>query len=257
MKKFTPILLLFCILFLATVSNVQAQSNGELQLGLNRDFGYGGFGPDIQGIFTLKIKNPPQNLARVVFYLDSTSMGEVTQAPFNLQFNTDTYSLGDHTFSAVGYTSDGQELQSNQIHSVFVTAGSGGNMALKIVLPILGVLLLAVVVSFLIPTVFNKGKFSSLPLGAERKYGIGGGAICPKCGRPFPLRLWFINLGINKIDRCPFCGKWSFVRPRSITELRAAEAAELAHAQPDATIAGESEADKLKKELDDSRYQNM
>ncbi|HEX9091323.1 MAG TPA: hypothetical protein VF831_07525, partial [Anaerolineales bacterium] len=70
MKKLTPVLIIFCILFLAMASSVQAQSNVELQLGLSRDFGYGGFGPDIQGIFTLKIKKPPENLTRVIFHLD-------------------------------------------------------------------------------------------------------------------------------------------------------------------------------------------
>jgi hypothetical protein len=38
--------------------------------------------------------------------------------------------------------------------------------------------------------------------------------------------------------------------------LRAAEAAELASAQSGTAIAGESEAEKLMKQLDDSRYQD-
>jgi DNA-directed RNA polymerase subunit RPC12/RpoP len=97
---------------------------------------------------------------------------------------------------------------------------------------------------------------ASMPPGTPRKYGIGGGAICPKCGRPFPLRLWWFNLGLSKIDRCPYCGKWSFVRPRSLTELREAETAELAQSQPNPTIGGETDTEKLKKDLDDSRFQN-
>jgi hypothetical protein len=100
----------------------------------------------------------------------------------------------------------------------------------------------------------SRGKHSSTPLGAEQKYGIGGGAICPKCNRPFPLRLWWINIGLNKIDRCPHCGKWSMVRPRSLPELRQAEKAELTTLQAASPLGDESEADKLKRELDDSRY---
>jgi hypothetical protein len=44
------------------------------------------------------------------------------------------------------------------------------------------------------------------------------------------------------------------VRPRSITELRNAEAVELTQDQPAAFVTGETEADKLKRELDESRY---
>ncbi len=257
MIRLRSILLFTSILILATFTTAIAQTDTELQLGLNRDFGYGGFGNDIQGLFTLKVKNPPSNLARVQFFIDNNLMGEDNQAPFSLQFNTDSYPLGEHTFSAIGYTTDGQEIKSNQITSLFVSPAAGGSIILKIVLPIVGVLILAVVISIALPTILNKGKFGSMPPGTARSYGIGGGAICPKCGRPFPLRLWFINLGLNKIDRCPFCGKWSMVRPKSIAELRAAEAAELEKSVADKQIAGESEADKLKKELDDSRYQNL
>jgi hypothetical protein len=65
-----------------------------------------------------------------------------------------------------------------------------------------------------------------------------------------------INIGLSKIDRCPYCGKWSLVRPRSLADLRDAEAVELSQAQTTPSVGGETEADKLKKELDDSRFQN-
>jgi len=257
MRKFPGFMMIVCLLAGLTANTALAQSTNQLELGLSRDFGYGGFGNDIQGLFTLKVKNPPQNLAKVEFYIDTTLMGEDTQAPFSLQFNTDSYPLGAHTLSAVGYTSDGQQIDSNKIQAQFVPASAGTSSVLKIVGAIFGLLLLMVLVAVGFPLIFSKGKLSHLPLGAQRSYGIGGGAVCPKCGRPFPLRLWFINLGLSKIDRCPFCGKWSFVRPRSLSELRDAEAAELAQAQPETPIIGESEADKLKKEIDDSRFQNM
>jgi DNA-directed RNA polymerase subunit RPC12/RpoP len=256
MKKVFSIILIFCVLMVITVIPAIAQSTDQLQLGLSRDFGYGGFGNDIQGLFTAKIINPPTNLIRVAFFIDSTSMGDDTTPPFSLQFNTDSYPLGSHTFSAVGYTSDGKEIDSNKIQSVFVSASAGTQTIIKVVVPILGLILLMVIVAFVVPLILNKGKMSSLPLGAPRKYGIGGGTICPKCGRPFPLRLWMLNIGLSKIDRCPYCGKWSLVRPRSLAELRASEATELSQAQPRPTIEGETEADKLKKELDDSKFQN-
>jgi hypothetical protein len=221
---------------------------------MSRDFGYSGFGNDIQGLFTLKIKNPPADLARVDFYVDSTLMGTDTTPPFSLQFNTDSYSIGQHTLSAIGFTTDGTKLNSNQIQDQFVAAGTGMRSVTKIILPLLGLILLIALIAVFLPILLSRGKLSSTPLGAERKYGMGGGAICPKCNRPFPLRLWWINIGVNKIDRCPYCGKWSFVRPRSLTELRSAEAAELSTVRSESVMGVESEADKLKRELDDSRF---
>jgi len=254
MKKFSSLLLIFCILSLAIINPANAQTVEELKLGLSRDFGYGGFGNDIQGLFTMKINNPPANITRVVFFIDTTSMGEDTSTPFSLQFNTDSYPLGVHILSAIGYTPDGKEINSNKIQAQFVPANAATQGLVKIVLPILGLVVLIAIISVFLPLILSRGKMSSLPLGAQRKYGIGGGAVCPKCGRPFPLRLWFINLGFNKLDRCPYCGKWSFVRPRSLPELRAAEAAELSNVQAGNQVTGETDAEKLKKELDDSRY---
>ena len=59
MKKVFSIFLILSLLTALTPSYALAQSAQELQLGMSRDFGYGGFGNDIQGLFTLKIKNPP------------------------------------------------------------------------------------------------------------------------------------------------------------------------------------------------------
>jgi len=255
MKKITFLLMITLLLAGVTSSIAFAQAVSQLQLGMSRDFGYGGFGNDIQGLFTLKINKPPQNLVKVDFYIDTSVIGEVNQAPFNFQFNTDSYSLGEHDLHAVGFLSDGTQITSNTIRSNFVPAGAATGMITKIVVPIIGLVVIMIVVAFALPLILNKGKLSALPLGASRNYGIGGGAICPKCGRPFPLRLWFINIGFSKIDRCPYCGKWSFVRPKSLAELRAAEQAELVQAQSTTPIIGETEAEKLKKEIDDSRYQ--
>jgi hypothetical protein len=256
MKKFTSILLVLSILIFSTISHANAQSTGELQLVLNRDFGYGGFGNDIQGLFSLKIKNPPENLVKVVFMIDTTTMGEDTQAPFSLQFNTDSYPLGNHALSAIGYTTDGSELKSNIIQVKFVPAGAGTGTMMKILIPVIGLIILMALIAVFLPLLLSKGKLSNLPLGTPRNYGVGGGAVCPKCSRPFPLRLWWLNVGFKKIDRCPYCGKWSYVPRLSIDELHKAEAAELANAQPEQPVGVESNVDKLKKELDDSRFQD-
>jgi hypothetical protein len=257
MQKLSSVVLILFVSILIATGTASAQTPNTLELTLSRDFGYSGLNNDIQGLFTMKIKNPPDNLEKVIFYIDSTLMGEDTQPPFNLQFNTDSYSTGNHNLSAVGYTTDGNELNSNIIQIQFVPAGSGMQSVVKIIVPIVLLIFLMGIISVFLPILLSKGKIALTPPGTQRKYGIGGGAICPKCNRPFPLRLWWINLGTKKFDRCPYCGKWSFVHPSSLPDLRSAEAAELANAHPETTIVGESEAEKLKKDLDDSRFQDM
>ena len=101
----------------------------------------------------------------------------------------------------------------------------------------------------------SRKKTINLPLGAARDYGIAGGAICPKCHRPFSLSLVDIKIGFgSKLTRCPYCGKWSVLHRLSIEELRAAEAAELADAQPSQPVHEKSEADKLKEMAEESRF---
>ncbi len=257
MKKLLSLIMLLGLLFVVMVSTAAAQTPEPLKLGLSRDFGYGGFGNDIQGLFTAKISDPHANLTKVDFYIDSELMGTVSSPPFNLQFSTDSYPLGTHTISAVGTTTDGTQINSNQVTANFVAAGTGISSVLKIIVPIILLVIIIALVAVFLPIILSRGKLASTPLGAERKYGVGGGAICPKCGRPFPLRLWWINLGASKIDRCPYCGKWSMLRPRSLSELRQAEAAELSNVKTGEGIAGESKAEKLDKDLDDSRFQDM
>ena len=62
-----------------------------------------------------------------------------------------------------------------------------------------------------------------------------------------------MNLGFSKFARCPYCGKWSLVRVESMEKLREAEKAELEWGKVE--IQEETEEEKLRKELDDSKYQ--
>jgi uncharacterized Zn-finger protein len=111
------------------------------------------------------------------------------------------------------------------------------------------------ILGFAIPILTGREN-KNLPLGAPRKYGAAGGAICPKCGRPFALHLFGFNLGLSKFDRCPYCGKWSTVRAKPLPELRAAEAAELEAANA-AAPSLLSEEERLRRELERSRYENL
>ncbi len=90
-----------------------AQDESQLALRLSRNFGYSSGTGDIQGTFTMKVDSP-EDLTRVVFYIDDQVIGEVAEPPFQLRFRTGDFPLGVHTLRAVGYTSQGKELSSNQ-----------------------------------------------------------------------------------------------------------------------------------------------
>ena len=235
---------------------VLAQSENELVLTLSRDFGYSSGTGRIQGTFTIKVGGP-EDLQRVVFLIDGQIMGEVTQVPFSIQFHTGNYSLGVHTLSAIGYTSGGRELHSNESRREFVGADEGGQAALRIALPIVGVTFGIILLSTLLPIILGRGKGTRIPLGAPRSYGLLGGTICPKCQRSFGVHIWGLNLLAGKLDRCPHCGRWSLVKRVSPEALKAAEAAELEMTREGEGAPGISPEEALRKDLDDSRYLDL
>jgi hypothetical protein len=250
MKKMLFTFLAVIILTLISVSVVLAQTD-QLILKMSRDWGYGGFNGDIQGLFSMRVTGP-SGLMRVEYYIDNTKIGEVNQSPFNLQFTTDDHPLGSHMLYAIGYSISGQEYRSNVISANFVPKQS----STKIILPVMGVILAAILLSTLLPLLVRRGKRLNIPLGSERVYDAGGGTICPNCHRPFTLPLFSAHLGFSRLAACPFCGKWSLVRIESIDKLREAEKAELEWVKPErpAII---PEEDKLRKEIDDSKYQGL
>ncbi len=250
------ILVLLCLL-LAPGWVVKAQKDESLQLRLRRDFGYGS-GRAIQGIFTLKATGP-DDLQRVEFFLDEQSIAVDSEPPFEVQFSTDSYPLDFHTFMAKGLTKTGAELVSNQIQMEFVSAEEGWQAGFKLAGPILLLIFLILAASFLVTFLTTSKKLNPAP-GTQRKYSFSGGSICPKCKRPTPLHMMGFNLVGGKYDRCENCGKWSIMRPRPLTELRQAEVAELERSRQEESGAftpAPSSTEKLKKELDDSRYQDL
>ncbi len=103
---------------------------------------------------------------------------------------------------------------------------------------------------------FLSGNKNTITLpGAERDYGIAGGTICPNCHRPFPLSLMMLKLGFGtRFTRCPYCGRRGFFSRRSQSDLREAEAAELADANSGQAIHEKSQDEKTREMLDDSRF---
>jgi hypothetical protein len=259
MKKGIVSFLVFAFLISALAYPVYAQDDSEqLNLSLVKVFGYSsGFSriQEMQGTFALTASGPA-NLERVVFYIDGNVMAEVQQPPYRVQFQTESFDLGRHTIKAVGYTSGGQEISSREIQTNFVTAGEGLSAAGRIIIPILVIVFGAMGVATLLTAVSGRGR-QPTPPGTERSYGVAGGAICSKCKRPFALRVLAINAGpFHRIDRCPECGKWGLQRRRSITELRAAERAELEREQASTPETSQSEEERLKRDLDLTRYHN-
>jgi len=249
MKKSS--ILLALLLCLTMVSVVSAQDQG-LELSLSRDWGYGGFNGDIQGTFSMHVKGP-EDLVKVQFYIDDLMIGEDTSAPFAYQFLTDNYPTGTHGMKAIGFTASGIQLESNTISALFISKEASSSTTIKMVGTILGALVLAVLISAVIPMI-SRRKGVTTPPGAARSYPFGGG-ICPKCKRPFGFTLASLNMLTGKLTPCPHCGKWSIVRRASAAELKAAEQAEIP-AQTGAEFEP-SEEEKLKKDLDASRYQDL
>ena len=124
MRKSAFAIIISLVLSMLIYLSAHAQDEDGLNLRLNRDFGYGGMGNDIQGLFSLEIRNPPANLKRVEFTIDGGLLAEDGEPPFKIQFSTDSYPIGEHDLAAIGYTSDNQILHSQTYTMDFVRAPS-------------------------------------------------------------------------------------------------------------------------------------
>jgi len=224
--------------------------DSELRLSLSKDWGFSA-GGQIQGLFTLSASGP-QDMASVQFELDGAEIATVTQAPFKWQVNTDKYPIGRHTISAAGRTPDGSTLRSNTIRVEFVSAEAGWQVTQRIMIPLFAVVAVIIILSTVGQLVLGRGRRRPEP-GAPRHYGPAGGAICRKCGRPFALSLFSLHLITRRLERCPYCSKWSWVARATSAALAAAEAAEIEASRP--AVPGTSLEDKLRQQIEESRYQ--
>ena len=251
-----PVWAVICLLLTAyclLASPVWAQDTG-LTLSVHRNVGYSG-GSQIRGSFRMEVTGPG-NLTSVTFKVDDGEVGTVTTPPFKINFNTSDYSLGRHDLSAVGQTADGRTLASNVRRFEFVSSDEEWAAVGKIIIPLFALLGVVLLIALGVPLLLTlAGKKTSVPLGAARNYGVLGGAVCPKCGRPFTIHWWGFNVSLaGKFDRCDHCGRWSFARRVSVEKLREAEAAELKMALPETPIPEASPEEKLKQQLDASRF---
>lgn len=243
MKKSRLSYVLTIILLLIPVV-VFAQDAPVLELRLSRDNGFG-LGNQMQGNFSYRVSGP-ETLIRVEYLMDGEIIGESTEEPFRFRFVTDDYELGLHEMSAVGYTADGQVLESNVIRGDFVDPQLSNTFTYGII----GLVLIVIVARFLF--------FRNTSGQTNRGYGTFGGAVCSNCDRPFARHWWSINMLATRIDRCPHCGKWQGARRATAEQLAVAEAYEASLSG--APVPAESEMDEqesLRKQLDDSRYEDI
>jgi hypothetical protein len=243
-------LMLVIGLALAWAAPIGAQES-ELHLSLSKAWGFS-MGGQVQGLFNLSVRDP-QDITSVRFEWDGDEMATVTQPPFTLQFSTDKYPRGWHQLSATAQTASGRTLKSNTISVEFVSAEAGWQVAQRIIIPLLGITVLAILIGSLGQFFLTGRGKPRLEPGAPRNYGVEGGAICPKCGRPFARHFFSPNLLTGKLERCPYCGKWSIVPRAGRETLAAAEAAEREASKP--AVPEASPEEKLRRQIEESRYQ--
>ncbi len=246
MKK--QFLLTIGLLFLLLPAAASAQEAPDLSLSLLRNFG-SSLGGSIQGTFTYRV-NGPDDLVQVTFLLDGERIGEDDEAPFRWRFNTDNFPLGTHTMSAMGVTVDGRTLQSNTLQRQFISGGESNQLLFWIIIPII---VLAVGGRLFSSWIANRGNGKT---GQPAINGPFGGTLCPKCGRPFAMHIWGLNVVAGKYDRCPHCGKWSLVR-RVHPDILAGTVEAFADDEKQDTPPPDDDPQSLSKRLDESRFDDL
>ena len=90
--------ILFLVMFCTPVF-AQTPETQIYRLDIDKNFG-SALGADISGVFTLSVVGP-DDLTSVSYFIDGELMMEVTEAPFEYQFNTDQYAFGAHALTAL------------------------------------------------------------------------------------------------------------------------------------------------------------
>jgi hypothetical protein len=219
---------------------------------VRKDFGYN-WANDIRGSFTITLRGDEQNVQSVDFFIDEELISTIDSAPFRYQFDTDDFSVGLHQVYGKVTLNDGSSQVTPALTFDFLDREASNKM-LKKILIILGGSMLGVfaIVALVQGTLLKGKKKGNHEPGTPRSYGVMGGTICPKCGRPFPRHIFGMNLVVGRLDRCENCGKWVMTVRATPEALRNAEEAELKEIKAD-----EAEAIRPSKEtdnLEDTRY---
>jgi len=225
-KKF--LILIFCLgLLLSHTLSVVAQDD-DYRVHIRKDFGYG-MGNTIQGRFSMRLLGDEAQVERVTFFVDDEVIASVDSAPFRAQFSTEDFEVGNHQLYAKVELSDKGVYITPAAQFRFISSGEAGKGITTLLIGLGGatILTLLIVAGVQVLLIKNKPKQSSSS-AKPRDYGILGGTICPKCGRPFPRHIWGVNLMVGRLDRCEHCGKWVMTVRATPDVLRSAEEAEFA-----------------------------
>ncbi len=225
--------------------------DSDYRINLRKDFGYG-MGADIRGTFSMRLVGDEEPVDQVTFFIDNEAIGTITETPFRLQFHTDDYSLGVHSLTAEVTLQDGTAIQTEPIQANFVSAEVESKFVSITLIGVFGAIVVSYLIVAIVQTGLLKGKKGQKPV-QKGQYGLLGGTVCPKCGKPFPRHIWGMNLVVGRLDRCDHCGKWVMTTRASPAALRMSEdLLEESPTPPDeATIPPEK---TLEQRLEDSRY---
>jgi len=223
------------------------------RLHVSRLFGYSS-GDQIKGSFRLSVVGI-SDIHSVDFIIDGQGMARVDASPYQLDFQTETYSFGVHRLSASITTMDGRNVEVPDRQFEFATAQQEQKSMVGVFASLGSVILLAVALGLGLQFLFTRNKKREfVPLGTARNYGWRGGAICPKCHRPTGLHPFSPHFGLRLIyDFCDNCGKWSTMKIVPDRDLRKAEVEEIRPVEKIQGVSG-TEEEKLKEILDESKY---
>ncbi len=249
--KYIAIIILVLTSLLFSAQPALAQDY-EYTVHVRKDFGYS-WANDIQGSFSIALIGDEENVKSVNFFIDDEILATLDSSPFRYQFNTEDFNPGAHQLYGEVFLKDGSSQLTPALIYDFLARETSSQQIKKIFLIIGGILLGVIAIVTFVQTVFLKGKKQGTrEPGAPRSYGLMGGTICPKCGRPFPRHIYGMNLVVGRLDRCDNCGKWVMTVRATPEVLRMAEEAEL-----EAVKADETETIRPAKErdnLEDTRF---
>jgi hypothetical protein len=242
---------LFFLFLLINASEARAQAEDDgLELRVMRIFGFR-LGNTLQGRIGLRADGP-EDLIRVVFYLDDEMILEDSEAPFQAEFSTGEFSPGKHTLQAIGYTRDGKTLESEVETYSFLSADEAMQSVQDILIPLLIGVVLLMAIAGVVAKMITKRDAREHKIG---DYGAAGGAVCRRCGKPFSRHFLSPNLIVGKLERCPHCGAVGVFQRANPAELKAAEDLLLAEMGDEREVPEEeSEEERLRRMLDETRF---
>jgi hypothetical protein len=243
-------LIVIFVVSLVVPAEVHAQGEDEsIELQVVKVFGFR-VGNKLQGRIGLRVDGPA-DLMRVEFYLDDEMINEDFDAPFRYDFSTGDIAPGEHTLSAIGYTEDGRVLPSDVGTYTILSADEAVTGIQKYMIPLLIGVVIFLIMAGALSAAITKRTGPPYKIG---DYGPAGGAVCRRCGMPFSRHTLSPNLVVGKLERCPNCGAVGVVRRGTPMELQVAEERLLADMQKRREIPEEEEDERLRRMLDETRF---